>query len=433
MNAGGKIGIGLFGFGNIGAGVVRTLNENRDVIRRNLGFELEIIKIVDIDITTDRGIKVPKSVLSTDKDDIINNDKISIVIELIGGAGIAKTIVEKSLKAGKSVVSANKELMAKHGPELLGLAAKNNVNLLYEASVGGGIPIITPLLTCLRANRMDRIIGIVNGTTNYILTQMQQTGADFADILKEAQKKGFAEANPKNDIEGYDAAYKTVVLCSAGFGKRVDVADVYREGITHITINDIENAAEMGFTIKLLSVSENLNGTMNARVHPMLVPLSHPLANINGVVNAVYVEGYPIGPLMFVGRGAGPNATSSAVLGDVIAIATDTISKTATDINRKTAIKPIGDCEFCFYIRMTVEDRAGVLADITKVFGKHKVSIKSMNQHCPCSGEECAGGNAEIVWLTHRTLEKNVQRSLEAVRGLGCVESVDSLIRVLEG
>lgn len=427
MNQDKNVGVGLFGLGNIGVGVVRTLAANKDVIARNLGFSLNLRRIVDIDITTDRGVAVDPALLSTDRNDILNDTEISIVIELIGGAGIAKTLVEASLNAGKHVVTANKELIAKHGPELAALAAKNGVLLLFEASVGGGIPVLTPLLTCLRANKIDRVLGIVNGTTNYILTQMQDTGAAFGDILKSAQEQGFAEADPTNDIEGFDAAYKTVILCSTAFGKRVDVGDIHREGITRIAACDMENAARMGYTVKLLSVSRDLGDRLDARVHPALVPLSHPLAGIKGVLNAVYIEGRPIGPLMFVGRGAGPDATSSAVLGDVIALATDTISKTQADLFRDTPLMPVSECAFPFYIRMNVADRAGVLADVSAILAKHGISIHSVSQH-----SAAVQGVAEIIWLTHPAPEAEMQSALDAVRGLDCVQSTDAVIRVLD-
>ena len=423
----GSVGIGLFGFGNIGAGVVRTLTQNREIIRRNLGLTLDLRRIVDIDIESDRGVDTTGITLSKNKDDITGDASISVVIELIGGAGIARTIVQECLEAGKHVVTANKELMAKCGPELAKIAAANNVKLLYEASVGGGIPVLAPMLTCLRANRIRRILGIVNGTTNYILTQMQDKGAAFDDVLKDAQALGFAEADPTNDVEGYDARYKTVVLCSAGFGKRVDVADIYCEGITKITTADMKNAGTMGYTVKLLSFSESLDdGSVTARVHPALVPLTHPLATISGVLNAVYLEGDPVGPLMFVGQGAGPSATSSAVLGDVIALATDTISKTSTDLHEPARLAPMAECSFPYYIRMNVLDRAGVLAEITRIFGDKRVSIKSMHQSA------VSDDGAEIIWITHPAPEQDLQDSLAAARALDCVRDIPAVIRVLE-
>lgn len=422
----GGTGIGLFGFGNIGAGVVRTLTANREVIRRNLGLDLELRAICDIDLESDRGVDTTGITLTRNREDIIGDPAIPIVIELIGGATIAKTVVEESLASGKHVVSANKELMAKHGPELARLAADNNAHLLFEASVGGGIPVLTPMLTCLRANRINRILGIVNGTTNYILTQMEDTGAPFGDILADAQARGYAEADPTNDIEGYDARYKTVVLCSVGFGKRVAVEDVYCEGITRITTADMENAARMGYTIKLLSCSENLDHGVAARVHPALVPLSHPLANIRGVLNAIYLEGDPVGPLLFAGQGAGPAATSSAVLGDVIALATQTIPSTRVDRHEPAGIIPMDEGEFRFYIRMNVQDRAGVLAEITRVFGELKVSIESMRQNA------VNGDSAEIIWITHPAPEKALQDSLERIRALDCVRDIPAVIRALK-
>lgn len=420
------VGVGLFGFGNIGAGVVDTLAQNRDVIMRNTGVEIKLLKVVDIDIERDRGVAIDKSVLSVNAEDIIDNPDISVVIELIGGASFAKSVVERCLEKGKSVVTANKELIAKHGAELVALAGKNNARLLFEASVGGGIPVLTPLLTCLRANRIDRIVGIVNGTTNYILTQMAETGGDFQDILKDAQDKGFAEADPTNDIEGFDSAYKTVILCSVGLGFEVKPGDVYREGITKISLRDIRDAHELGFAIKLLSVSENRGGSVAARVHPCLVPLSHPLAGVNGVLNGIYVEGRPIGPLMFVGRGAGAPATSSAVIGDVISIAAGTSGARPAAAVSGAKLFPMEDAEFSFYIRMTVTDRPGVLAEVSKIFGENKVSIQSLTQ------KSSGGEVAEIVWLTHCVSERCAQGALSLIKELDCVRSVDTVIRALE-
>ncbi len=422
-----EINIGLFGFGTVGGGVVDTINRNSGIITEKTGVRLKLKKIVDIDIKRDRGIPLGKATLSKNKSDILDDESISIVIELIGGAGIAREIVTEALKKKKHVVTANKELIARHGMELESIARKNGVMLLFEAAVGGGIPILTPLLTCLRANKINRVMGIVNGTTNFILTQMESAGADFSDVLKEAQSRGYAEADPTNDVEGFDAAYKAVVLAAAAFGKYVNVGKIFREGITKISGDEMKFANELGYTIKLLATLENLKDCIDVRVHPALLPKSHPLASVHGVLNAVYVEGKPIGPLMFVGEGAGPSATSSAVVGDAIAIATGcNDNDRRPDVFVKSELAPIEKIRNAFYIRMRVADKSGVLAETAKCFGQSKVSIASMMQRLT------ANGHAEIVWLTHKTTEGALKEAIGKIKKLKCVDEVVSVIRVYE-
>ncbi len=423
------VNLGLFGFGTIGAGVVRLLDANADVIEEKTGSKLALKKIVDIDTETDRGVELPEGVLSADAADIIDNDDIGIVIELIGGAGVAREIVANALQKGKHVVTANKELIAKHGPELVRLAGQNGVRILFEASVGGGIPVLTPLLGCLRGNRINRVLGIVNGTTNYILTQMEATGADFDVILKEAQELGYAEADPTNDIEGFDAAYKAVILASAAFGKKVDVSSIMREGITKVGMADMEYARELGYTIKLLAVLEDNGAAVDVRVHPCLLPCSHPLASINGVLNAVYLEGDPIGPLMFVGQGAGPSATSSAVIGDVLELLTSGTSAaggTAWNIFADSELAPVTSVSNAFYMRLTVSDMPGVLADVGGCLGRLDVSLASVVQ------KKTDGKSAELVMLTHSVNEGNMAKALEQLKDLKCVETISTALRVFD-
>lgn len=422
-----RIDIGLFGFGTIGAGVAKLLNTNAGVIKEKTGKEITLKKVVDIDTETDRGVELAPGVLSSDSAAILADGDIGIVIELIGGAGVARDIVTAALEKGKNVVTANKELIAKHGPELAELAAANGARILFEASVGGGIPVLTPMLGCLRGNRIHRVLGIVNGTTNYILTQMESTGAGFDDVLKEAQQLGYAEADPTNDIEGYDAAYKAIILASAAFGKRVDVASILREGITKVGMTDMGYARELGFTIKLLAVLEDRGGEVDVRVHPCLLPAEHPLASINGVLNAVYIEGDPIGPLMFVGQGAGPAATSSAVVGDVIELVTcgaAAVGGTAWDIFTDSAMASPRDIRNAFYIRFTVSDMPGVLADVGRCFGDLEVSLASVVQ------KKTDGTNAELVMLTHDVLESNMAKALEKLGDMKCVEKISTVLRV---
>ncbi|HOC93863.1 MAG TPA: homoserine dehydrogenase [bacterium] len=419
-----EVKVGLFGFGTIGAGVVRALKANSDVIASKTGISLSLTKIVDIDTKTNRGVDFSPATLGSDASAIIEDPEVSIVVELIGGAGVARQIVSDCLKKGKHVVTANKELIAKHGPELSALARENGARLLFEASVGGGIPILHPLLSCLRGNKIKRALGIVNGTTNFILSQMAETGASFDDILAEAQARGYAEADPTNDVEGFDAAYKASILSTVAFGKHVDAASMFRQGITNVSREEMRFASGLGYVIKLLAVLEDRENGVDARVHPVLLPKNHPLAAVNNVLNAVYIEGEPIGPLMFVGEGAGPSATSSAVIGDIITVATEGNCPNAPDIFNKAELVPVCDVDNAFYIRMRVEDRPGVMAEISHCLGDKGVSIAQVAQ------DTIDGDKAEIVWLTHKVSEGNMMDALEQIEALGCVFSVLSVIRV---
>ncbi len=419
---------GLFGFGTIGTGVVANLQRNADVIKEKSGVLPVITKIVDIDTERDRGVDLGGATLGKDKKAILDDESIKVVIELIGGVGVARDIVTSALKKGKHVVTANKELIAKHGPELEAVANESGARILFEASVGGGIPIITPLLTCLRANRVKRVLGIVNGTTNFILSEMESSGASFSDILKEAQARGYAEADPTNDVEGFDAGYKATILSSVAFGKHVDPASIFKQGITSISREEMQFASELGYTIKLLAVLEDSGDGIDVRVHPTLLKKDHPLASIHGVLNAIHLEGDPIGPLMFVGEGAGPNATSSAVLGDLIALSCEIAKPGAAPVAafKPAMLSPIGNVENSFYIRMQVEDRAGVLSDISHCLVDLNVSIASLVQ------KALKNNKAEIVWLTHKTNEGNMAAALEKIKNLGCVFEITSVLRVLE-
>jgi len=420
--------LGLFGFGTIGAGVMRLLSENSALIEEKTGVGLELARIVDVDLETDRGVDTGSATLTDRSEDILDDGDISVVIELIGGTGVAGDIVEAALKKGKHVVTANKELIAKRGPELVRLADENGVKILFEASVGGGIPVLTPLLSCLRGNRIQRVLGIVNGTTNYILTSMESTGAEFEDSLRRAQELGYAEADPTNDIEGFDAAYKAVILSAAAFGKRVPEESVYREGIAKVGRKEMEYARELGFAIKLLAVMQDTGNGPDVRVHPAMIPQEHPLASVNGVLNAVYIEGEPIGPLMFVGQGAGPAATSSAVVGDVIALATGPTAAPGAgwDFFSETAPMPMKDVSNAFYIRMLVDDRPGVLADVGRCFSESEVSLASVVQ------KALIGDKAELVLLTHSVLEGDFEKAMGEIRSLDCVADIPCILRVFE-
>lgn len=419
--------IGLFGFGTIGTGLVRTLQNNAGLIRRNVGFDVVLKKIVDVDTTRDRGVQLAPGVLTSNAEDILDDPEITVVVELIGGTGIAREIVTKALKSGKHVVSANKDLISRHGPELVALARRNGVSLLYEASVGGGIPILTPLATILKGNRIQRILGIVNGTTNYILSTMKEKNLDFETCLRDAQALGYAEANPTNDIEGLDAAYKATILASVAFGARVEVENIHREGISAITKSDMDLAEKMGYTIKLLAIAEHDEKTVDVRVHPALLPHAHPLAGIHGVLNGIFLEGSPIGPLLFVGRGAGPDATSSAVLGDILEIAEGRAQapRYQRELFEPAPLRPIDALRCAFYLRMIVDDRPGVLADITRIFGDRGVSIASNFQ------KALDRKTAEIVWVTHNCVEKDIRAAIADIRALPSVREIPAILRIL--
>ena len=424
------INIGLIGFGKVGSGAVRLLIENQDSIARKVGSRLRIARIADVDITTPRQVEVHRSLLTTDPNQIINDPSIDIVIETVGGLVPAGDFIRRSLEAGKHVVTANKELIAKEGETLLPLAARLKRDLMFEASVGGGIPIIRPLKTCLAGNEISEVKGIVNGTTNYILSRMKDDGISFDQALREAQSKGYAELDPTSDIEGHDAAYKISILASIAFTSRADVTKVYREGITAIAAEDIHYADELGFVIKLLAVAKRLNGGMSVRVHPAFVPRSHPLAQVNGVFNAIFVRGNAAGEVMFYGRGAGSDAAGSAVVGDVIDIARN-INLNATARVPCTCYddRPMlgMDSVTCRnYVRIIAEDKPRVLAAIATRFADSDVSIESVLQ------KMLPDSNAEIVWLTHEAPEPRMRAALEAIRALPVVKSIGSWIRVEE-
>ena len=300
-----SIKVGLIGFGTVGTGVAKILLNQQNMLQERTGIPVILKRIVDLDTTTDRGVKIPDGVLSADIQDILNDEEINVVVEVIGGENPAQNFIKKALAAKKNVVTSNKEVIAKHGLEFTELAKENNVSILYEAAVGGGIPVLHAMRNSLSANKIERVFGIVNGTTNYILSKMAQSGADFSATLKEAQDLGYAEANPKNDVEGYDVAYKLAILAGLSFRCSVDYNDIYREGISEITSRDILAAKQFGYTIKMLATGINHGDSIELRVHPVMIENSHPLASVNDVFNAIYVRGDSLGEAMFYGRGAG--------------------------------------------------------------------------------------------------------------------------------
>jgi homoserine dehydrogenase len=342
----------------------------------------------------------------------------------MGGVNPARKYVLAALNAGKHVVTANKELLAHHLPELAAAAAKNGVSLRFEAAVGGGIPILNTLRDELAGNRIDEVYGIVNGTTNYILSKMTAEGREFSAVLKEAQKLGYAEANPKADIEGYDAAYKAALLASVAFGAKVRLGSVYREGIEKITAEDIDYAYDIGYVIKLLAVARRISGELDVRVHPALVPFAHPLANVSANFNAIYVKGVPVGELMFYGPGAGGDPTSSAIINDILATANYELRMTNYEL-RNYPIRNIDEIESRYYIRLQAQDRHGVLAGISRAFADKKVSIAAVTQ------KETVGRTATIVIMIHQTTEKNLKAALAAIKRLSLVKTVSNVIRIV--
>lgn len=427
-----SIGIGLLGLGVIAGQVARVLTEKADELAEKVGCPLILrkIKVLPQDLKRPQAKKMSARLFTTDDDEFFREPGIDIVVEAIGGEKPAFDYLKRAINGGKHVITSNKELIAKRGIELLALAQKKGVGLQYEASVGGGIPLIAPFKHDLVANKINAIYAIINGTTNYILSMMAKEGTDFASALKKAQKLGYAEPNPENDIEGTDANYKLAILTSLAFRMRVRPQDIYCEGITRLTGHDFRYARELGFAIKLLAIAKQNEDTIEARVHPVFIPQDSFLAKIDGVYNAVHVEGDLVGKVMFVGEGAGARPTSSAVVADVvssarkIALGVGSLS-TWKEVPGKT-IKPMADIVTQYYIRLAAKDRPGVLAQISAVFGKNKISISSAIQ--PESDEKTK--TAEIVIMTHPAGEKAMQKAIRQLGGLEVVKEVSNFIRV---
>ncbi|NFO02999.1 homoserine dehydrogenase [Clostridium botulinum] len=426
-----KVRIALLGLGNVGRGVCMILNSNKEEIMKRSGYEVEIAKILVRDVSKARGVEVSEELITTDFDEILNDDSIKIVLEIMGGIDPAKEYMIKCMNAGKHIVTANKMLIATHGDELFEIADSNGVMFKYEASVAGGIPIINGIDESLTANKIKELYGIINGTTNYILTKMECDGFGFDEALKEAQEKGYAEADPTSDIDGYDAQYKLAILSSLAFGTKVDVDNVYREGITNIKPIDMEYAKEFKMVIKLLAIVKEVNGKLELRVHPTMIPKKHPLANVYDSFNAVFVKGNAVGDLMFYGRGAGDLPTGSAVVSDVISILRSNVDLENYNSVVKNnlwdrEISDIKDVESKFYIRATVLDESGVLGEITAILGKHNVSLRSVIQ----KGEENGKGQVTIVLVTHKTTQAQIYSSCNEISNLSSVNKIDNIIRI---
>ncbi len=425
-----QLTIGLLGCGNVGAAFVDLLDKRRDVIAARTGIDLRIGAIAVRSVAKHRDHVSNPDLLTTDTRAIVENPDVDLVVELIGGIEPARELISAALGAGKPVVTGNKELLANHGAELYATAAANGVDLLFEAAVAGGIPLIRPLRESLVGEDVARVMGIVNGTTNYILTQMTQHGAAYADALADAQQLGYAEADPTADVEGYDAGAKAAIIASIAFGARGVAGAVYHEGISSITPPDIEMAKRLDHVIKAVAVIEgDTSGDtpeVAIRVHPAMIPADHPLASVNDSFNAVFVEGNAVGDLMFYGRGAGGDPTASAVLGDVVDAAVNKAAGTSAKIGAlvNARIRPIDDLICEYYLSIEVADRPGVLAQVAAVFGDHAVSIRSMEQRG-------LGDDAELIFITHTCREADVRATLHALRSLDSVNRINSLIRVV--
>ena len=428
------IKFGLLGFGTIGTGVVRNFQQNGAIIEKRLGHKLELVKIADLDIETDRGVKLKSGVLSAAVEDVVSNPEIDIVIELIGGYEPAKSFILQAIANGKHIVTANKALMAVHGQEIIAAADKQGVSVLFEAAVGGGIPIISAIKENLCSNEFSSVLGILNGTCNFILTKMTEEGSDFAPVLQEAQTLGYAETDPTFDIEGIDTAHKIALLSALCFGTTVDFEQVYTEGISKIAAIDIQFAEQMGYKIKLLAIGKNLGNEIEVRVHPTMLPGTYQLAEVNGVFNAVRLNGNFVGPTLLYGSGAGMDATASAVMGDVMAISRDVLSGARSRIPimgyaaaqiKSLPIKAMSDIISHYYLRFTTIDQPGVLAKIAGCLGRHDISIQSMLQpECPTTD------SVPIVLMTHAAKEADVSTALAEIESLGIISQPTCLIRV---
>ncbi len=430
------IQIGLIGFGNIGAGVVTLLRQNADVIRDKVGTGIVLKRIADLDITTDRGVRVDPGVLTTDVNAIFDDPDISVVIELVGGYEPAKTFVLKAIATGKHIVTANKALLALHGEEIYSAAARNNVEVQFEASVGGGIPVLTAIKGNMAANRFGSVIGIMNGTCNYILTRMTQEGADFSDVLKTAQELGYAEPDPTFDIEGVDTAHKLAILVSLCFGTRIDFKDIYTEGISRISGLDVKFASDFGYRIKLLAIGKLTDGQIEARVHPTMIPLHNPLAEVNGVFNAIRLTGDFVGPVMFYGRGAGQNPTASAIVGDLIGLSRSMVAGAGRRIAPlgflddkvgSIPVKPMAEIVSKYMLRFSALDKPGVLAAIAGALGTHGISIESMVQTAHQADDSTP---VPIVIMTHEAREGAVQSALEEIDRFDIICEKTGFIRI---
>ncbi|MEE9203401.1 MAG: homoserine dehydrogenase [Nitrospirales bacterium] len=429
-----RIGVGLIGFGTVGAGVARILLQNASLIQRRVGVPLELVRVADLDVTRDRGVKLSPGILTTDARDVLDDPAIDVVLELIGGYSVAKQVILDAMARGKHVVTANKALLAVHGEEIFEAAARHHVDLGFEASVGGGIPVIRTLTEGLAANTVLSIYGIINGTSNYILSRMTSQGHGFQEVLAESQRAGYAEADPTFDVEGIDSAHKLSIMVSLAYGTPVNVKEVYTEGISHLAPLDITYAKEFGYTIKLLGIAKFSDGEVEARVHPTMIPSSSPIAQVDGVYNAIQLVGDAVADIVLYGQGAGAMPTGSAVVSDVIAIARNLLTGSTgrvppasfqQDQRRPLRIRPMEEITSLYYMRFMVLDKPGVLSKISGVLGDHRISISSVIQQGRKEGQ-----TVPVVIMTHRASERNVQAALREIDPMAFVSEPTTLIRV---
>ena len=431
--------VAQLGCGTVGTEVVRLLRSQSDDLAARIGAPIELVGIGVRDLSADRGPYVPRELLTDDLAGLVSRPDVDVVVETIGGIEPARTLVLQALARGASVVTANKALLAEHGPELYQATDEAGVDLYFEASVGGAIPLLRPLRESLAGDNVHRVLGIVNGTTNYILTRMAESGASFADALAEAQAMGYAEADPTADVEGYDAAAKAAILAGLAFHTRVTLSDVHREGITSVTAADVAIAQGMGHVIKLLAICErSADGRgVSVRVHPAMVPLTHPLAGVREVYNAVFVETESAGQLMFYGRGAGGAPTASAVLGDLVAVGRNRLSGGRGPRESAYAdlqVRPIGQARTRYYIGIDVADRTGVLATVAQTFAAHGVSIETLRQDMRGDPHgDIQGGQAALVVVTHKASDAALSGVVADLRALDVVQAVASVMRVEGG
>jgi homoserine dehydrogenase len=430
-----EIKVGLIGFGTVGAGVVKILRRNSGLIEKRLGTRIVLKRIADIDVKTDRGIKVRSGILTTRADDVINDPEIDIVMELMGGIEPAKTFICRAIENKKHIVTANKALLALHGDEIFSQAQRQGVDVNFEASVGGGIPLIRSIKEGLVANRIHSIFGILNGTSNYILSKMSDEGGNFQDVLKEAQNRGYAEADPTYDVEGIDAAHKLTILIRLAFGAPFRFEETFVGGISGITPLDIQFSREFGYRIKLLAIAKMDGGKMEARVHPTMIPARHLLATVNGVYNAIYITGDAVGPTMFYGQGAGQMPTGSAVVSDLVDLGRNILVEARARrvpllSFQDSEIKPIplkkmDEVVMPFYMRFSALDQPNVLSKISGILGKNEISISSVIQ----KGRR-VNGAVPIVMMTHEAKERNVHRALKEIDKLGVITGETMVLRV---
>ncbi len=425
-----KVGVAILGLGVVGGGTYQTLVEHHDFYLKTQQVDITVEAVLDLNLERLKQLGVPQECIAGSIEEVIANPNVDIVVETIGGIGVAKKFVTAALMEGKTVVTSNKELICKFSHELEKIAKRKHCGLLYEASCVGGVPIIRTLLDGVQANNIQSMMGIVNGTTNFILTKMSNEGADYADVLKEAQALGYAEADPTADVEGFDSTYKLSILSSMAFHTKIPYTKIFREGISKVSVKDIACGKELGYVLKLLAIGKNTPKGIEVRVHPTFLPISHPLAAVNDSFNAVYMQGDAVGDVMLYGRGAGALPTASAVVSDVLYAATHTDVKYSTFKNNATAesdVKFVSDFSSAYFIRFTADDKAGVWSKITGICGKCSVSIDKISQ----KGERNDEGRVTSFIVTHKTTENNMLRAIQKINESG-IAVVESMIRVEE-